>query len=772
MTFTGLSSSNTLRLSRYGSPPAASFQYRLGSGSWTDLPENTNVAVAENQTMQVRAKGGEQRMGSSLNNFRWFQMTGRFKAAGNVMSLLDRSEQLTSVDNYAFANAFSKGHENYSVVSTLVDAKDLVLPAPRIRDSGYRGMFRGQALLSAVANVSALTADQYAFNSMYEACYGLLDVPAFQAVQANGTHTWSYMFINCRSLTGVPDEMFPESLNGSNICQEAFRNCSSLTKTPRLKAKKVTGYQAMQGMFQGCSNLSNIQTDMTAWTNQNNWVNGVAASGIFTCPSALGTNETIERGASRCPQNWQVVNWEHMLNAVKFTAAAGGAKVGIVDRQEAGLAPTIQMLSSTDGISWGDYSVGGKIQLQEGETAYFKAKTTNNKMGSDWGRANSFFVEDGQASAAGPLTALLGQEPAELTDFCFYNLFAYCSGLVDASGIEFPASKPQGQACYSSMFWNCSALTAAPETELPKGDNLDSDVYNSMFRWCTGLSDASKLKLPTAAGQNCFRHMFEGCVSLTAAPQVPAPGTGSTSYLFSDMFNGCTSLAQISAKFDEWPSGTDNWVNGVSADGTFYCYESLGTDQTIMRGVSKCPTGWNVVNMEKVKYLQWVETQGNPMALGVTADNDLCCHTILSGTANGGYFIVNMPDDQFSDDEDWRFFNLDSRYFYVDVGTARTSTSNGWNSSGWNNISTWNCGVWINGYSSSTSPGTGVYEAELSIKNANSVKFRELQFWKGAEILADLKPAIDVNGVVGFWDVVNEQFRAPQGAWLSGPPLT
>ena len=101
MTFTGLSSSNTLRLSRYGSPPAASFQYRLGEGSWTDLPENTNVAVAENQMMQVRAKGGEQRMGSSLNNFRWFQMTGRFKAAGNVMSLLDRSEQLTSVDNYA-----------------------------------------------------------------------------------------------------------------------------------------------------------------------------------------------------------------------------------------------------------------------------------------------------------------------------------------------------------------------------------------------------------------------------------------------------------------------------------------------------------------------------------------------------------------------------------------------------------------------------------------------------------------------------------------------
>lgn len=62
-----------------------------------------------------------------------------------------------------------------------------------------------------------------------------------------------------------------------------------------------------------------------------------------------------------------------------------------------------------------------------------------------------------------------------------------------------------------------------------------------------------------------------------------------------------------------------------------------------------------------------------------------------------------------------------------------------------------------------------MYEAELSVRNSSSVKFKELQFWKGAEILADFKPAIDANGVVGFWDAVNEQFRAPSGAWLSGP---
>ena len=39
-----------------------------------------------------------------------------------------------------------------------------------------------------------------------------------------------------------------------------------------------------------------------------NMVYGAAATGTFYCPVALGTNETIERGTSRCPTGWTVIN--------------------------------------------------------------------------------------------------------------------------------------------------------------------------------------------------------------------------------------------------------------------------------------------------------------------------------------------------------------------------------------------------------------------------------------------------------------------------------
>lgn len=190
-------------------------------------------------------------------------------------------------------------------------------------------------------------------------------------------------------------------------------------------------------------------------------------------------------------------------DAIRFTAAAGGAKVGIVDRQELGPAPSISMLSSTDGRNWGDYTVGDSIQLQGGEKAYFKAKTINEKMGSGWGLANRFFVEDGQASVAGPLTSLLGEDPETLPSFCFYNLFRECSGLVDASGIIMPGGHPN-EATFSEMFGWCDALTAVPSFAIE--GSLSKGPYEAFCRSCTSLTGSGNIAFKTwssTAGYVC-----------------------------------------------------------------------------------------------------------------------------------------------------------------------------------------------------------------------------------------------------------------------------
>jgi hypothetical protein len=192
------------------------------------------------------------------------------------------------------------------------------------------------------------------------------------------------------------------------------------------------------------------------------------------------------------------------------------------------------------------------------------------------------------------------------------------------------------------MFFMCPNLTAVPEDPPPGGLGLGSDVFNSMFLDCTSLVDASAFKLPPATGQNCFERLFKGCTALTAAPVIPDLSGSSYPNQLMEMFYGCSNLAQINVKLESWPTGTSNWLAGVSANGTFYCPEELGTNSTIARGDSKCPTGWNVVN-ESVTYLQYVDSNYSAMMLGPVGDFSLSCR--IQGDSGGGILGGIVVDD-------------------------------------------------------------------------------------------------------------------------------
>ena len=71
--------------------------------------------------------------------------------------------------------------------------------------------------------------------------------------------------------------------------------------------------------------------------------------------------------------------------------------------------------------------------------------------------------------------------------------------------------------------------------------------------------------------------MFKNCISLSAAPYLPAiscnTGPGAS---YREMFNGCSSLNSISVELTAF-TGTTSWLNGVASTGTFYCPKILGT---------------------------------------------------------------------------------------------------------------------------------------------------------------------------------------------------
>lgn len=172
-----------------------------------------------------------------------------------------------------------------------------------------------------------------------------------------------------------------------------------------------------------------------------------------------------------------------------------------------------------------------------------------------------------------------------LTNECYTNMFAGCTSLVTAPAL--PATT-LADGCYSDMFQRCTSLTTAPE--LP-ATTLAFMCYGGMFAGCTSLETAPSILPATTLAIDCYNSMFNGCTSLTTAPELPA--TTLARYCYSNMFYGCTSLNYIKCLATNISASncTQNWVNGVAANGTFVKAASMSS-WTI--GNSGIPSGWTV----------------------------------------------------------------------------------------------------------------------------------------------------------------------------------
>ena len=151
--------------------------------------------------------------------------------------------------------------------------------------------------------------------------------------------------------------------------------------------------------------------------------------------------------------------------------------------------------------------------------------------------------------------------------FCYlfsdYNEVKICS-IVNARNLSLPATTLT-DFCYYSMFIGCTSLTEAPH--LPA----------TILKCC------------------CYNGMFLGCTNLTTAPELPATTLASGCYRY--MFQDCANLNYIKAMFTTTPSidYTSNWVNGVSATGTFVKNSAASWN---VSGVNGIPTGWTVETAE------------------------------------------------------------------------------------------------------------------------------------------------------------------------------
>ena len=202
-------------------------------------------------------------------------------------------------------------------------------------------------------------------------------------------------------------------------------------------------------------------------------------------------------------------------------------------------SPSISI--STDKRTWTTVTTDSPppiyfITLNTGEKVYIKGSNENYYIGDAYG----YFTSTGKFNVSGNIMSLLYEDNFQnqttlLSSYTFGNLFHNADKLISAEHLVLPATTLSTR-CYSNMFQGCSSLTKAPE--LP-ATTLTDYCYAYMFQSCSSLTTAPELPATTLA-PDCYYSMFYDCTSLTIAPELP------TIYLaehcYERMFQGCSSL--------------------------------------------------------------------------------------------------------------------------------------------------------------------------------------------------------------------------------------
>ena len=282
--FTAEEAGSTIALIKVSSAPAVTLQTSTDGKSWTPytIGDVITLGAIGDSIFFAAGEDGNTRLGSSIIRYHQFSMTGKIAAAGNIMSLLSADEPQPQITGtYTFYRLFSG-------CTSLTTAPEL--PATTLAASCYQQMFSGCTSLTTAPELPATTLAAWCYNSMFSGCTSLTAAPELTDGIAYAYHA---------------------------ACESMFENCTSLTAARVLVGNRAatTSSSAFRRMFMGCENLKSLEVpNFTLFGGTSgepitrDWLLNVASQGVFKCPERLGTDETIQRGASYCPDGWTVVN--------------------------------------------------------------------------------------------------------------------------------------------------------------------------------------------------------------------------------------------------------------------------------------------------------------------------------------------------------------------------------------------------------------------------------------------------------------------------------
>ena len=183
----------------------------------------------------------------------------------------------------------------------------------------------------------------------------------------------------------------------------------------------------------------------------------------------------------------------------------------------------------------------------------------------------------------------------------------------------------------------------------------DYAFYKLFYNSTTVCGVANGFLSATILGYKCYGSMFQGCTSLTAAPELPA--TTLATYCYSNMFQYCRRLKYIKMLATDI-SATNclaDWVYEVAATGTFVKNTFAQWDVV---GESGVPSGWTItypytpqectsltITADDVSGKYTTTTiHWEAVTNGVNEDGSTAQGIVMSGTATSEEFPQNTSE--------------------------------------------------------------------------------------------------------------------------------
>ena len=252
----------------------------------------------------------------------YFKSTCKFNVSGNIMSMV-YGDDFVGKTTFPTDSTMITG---LFIFTDVVDASKLILPATKLTDYCYEGMFYRCESLVKTPELPAKDVSILCYREMFRGCISLTNAPKLPATTL-AEECYAYMFSECESLIKAPElpatnlayacygcmfaactllteaPALPATTLADVCYYEMFAACTSLTEAPALPATTLAD-ACYYEMFFACTSLNYVKCMATEFGVDStiDWLVDVAETGTFVKKAGVEWDE----GESGIPEGWTV----------------------------------------------------------------------------------------------------------------------------------------------------------------------------------------------------------------------------------------------------------------------------------------------------------------------------------------------------------------------------------------------------------------------------------------------------------------------------------